>query len=284
MEQVAWKSKINRSEFTCMCMACDETMEKTDDKRVLIITCGCMFKKKCLEATHLRYSFANKIIQFLDTSIDEIGQYECPNPTHTVSRTFTIRDIVNNNQYVEIFNKKEEGETLQEISGYPRRDFAFVPKELAQVYVAITAEQKEKNWKDKTWYEFKAGLQKWDKALKQKTEADWKKRLHQALGIGGSPIYKEIKWSMYESFIFTFGALYHGSLAIISNLGLKFLNHCNFISNDTFKDLQTHEVGNRLAELFLQYYGMHYNRSRPETWENKVWSWVKGENRQLIEW
>lgn len=288
---------IDLSTFHCMCLQCNETMENTE--KVLILTCGCLFKKRCLESSHIRYSFKNKIVEWFNTSIpDEIGVYQCRNPECNITTTFTIEDLVENNRYDAVFQRVQATQTIPE---FESKHFAFVPEKLVEIYKQIIKEQREGLWKGKNWEQFKADIREiknrvgtgneWqDDArklaaklqLKKKTEEEWLKRVDENLI--RIPAYPPVHWTCFKWIFYIGRAVYHGLLAIIWQLGLSFFKYFNFISPDTFNKWQENEVGFRLTELFLEYYGMHYNYARPETVENRVWSWIKREDRRHIEW
>jgi hypothetical protein len=308
MDSPRWNSGIEMSKFYCQC----QCLSVVTEKPVFVIPTGHVYEKGHLEGGVIRSSLMENILEAFRTGQwGNVLTFQTRNPNYIASRAFTLGDIVTNTRYRDIYNRAtttETSKTLEELSVYNEPKFggsessdqAFAPVEVALKYQRIQNEQQAESWKGKTWYQLRSAFQDLENDIKhgrgdetkyqqdkqelEEQENAWSREIRESLGNLYSKAYGPKQWGRFECMIFLIRCVYHGAMAGAFYYVTEFLKWGNFVSYQNVTWYHEHEVGGRLAELFLQNHGMHYNYRRPETLENRIWSWVIRENRQTAEW
>ena len=307
MESPSWKSCIPRSTFYCSSTPLYGDIISEDKTPVAVLSTGGVYDRDQL-VEHIRRALIDNILDgFRTTNWGDLSKFDAKSPNFLCYKWFTIEDVVLNTRYKSILEQAvaHPDKTLKEVSqssdfeGSENKLIAFAPTELGKVYQQILQEQRRPQWDGKAWSQFKTEY------LNEKEEVShgrgdknkvrdleirvnqqyekWRERVRSSLG-SVIPAFPKKQWGRFESTIYLIRCIYHGVLAISWYYGTEFLKWTNFVSYGNIKAYRECEVGGRLAELFLQNYGMHYNYRRPETLENRIWSWVIRENRQTAEW
>ena len=92
---------------------------------------------------------------------------------------------------------------------------------------------------------------------------------------GRNPAFPDESWGLTTKLIFVMRCVYHTVVSILSEIALFFVGF--FISADSYNQYRSDNVGERMTELYMQYYGFDYDYSRPNTFENKIVRWFTGE-------
>lgn len=290
--------KIDRQkEFCCECQGdmC-ETLPTEESKFVLIDRCGCVFEKTHLEGQIIRLQLADNILRYLDGKTISFNQFQCKNPTNVISQTFSMDCVIVNDRCKELYEgatTKWTDKKLTEHTNEQHRWYALAPNDLTKTWKEIVKEQRQGKavLKNKSWNIFKEEIQKErqkkgeerdDNRIHQMEILEWAQLRYWDAQVKGClkgdrvPAYGQEKWGIFTKMVFGVRCVYHVAVGLILNYGAWFAAWGNFIENETYKDFRSEHVGKRLAELFLQYYGMSYDYGRPRTLENRIWEKVFG--------
>lgn len=84
------------------------------------------------------------------------------------------------------------------------------------------------------------------------------------------------EWGLVRKLWFSAKAVYHVSMAFFLEYGAWVLREGNFIEQSTQNEIRTHDVGERLRNLFLEYHDLPYNGEHYalNTIEVRLWNWI----------
>lgn len=293
------RSKLH-SDFQCQCCQCGETMQGAmTAERVIIDRCGCIFLK-----SHLGNCLLSQLTDNIHNWFDqgkEICWFSCPLKDSIIGSQFSFDDIILDptNRYFEVWTQAQacpeidKFDALTKNDDFKRRHFALVPVKLAEVFVRIEKEQKEKKWEGMDWSTFQGLLNNWRRDYSKgkigenrdnffryiQLERDqiqaWDREKNNCLK-PRLPAVSQASWGIMRSLAFTIRAIYHGSMALIFECGLRFAKYQNILTSEQYGDYRERNVGDRLARLFLEYYGIEYSYSEmpPKSFEYTLWKSV----------
>lgn len=307
MESPHWKSCIPRSTFYCSSTEIFGEIIPEDKTPVAVLSTGLVYNRDEL-INRIRSAYISNILNgFKTTNWGDVSKFDLNSSSYLCYEWFTIEDVVENTRYASILRQAiaNPDNTLRELSqssdfeGSDNKLIAFAPTKLGKVYQKILNEQQMKSWDGKSWAHFKGeyldeknevsrGRGDENKLTRLEVQVEeqyetWNAEVRESLDCI-IPAFRRKQRGRFESTIYLIRWVYHALVAASWYYVTEFLKWTNFVSYENVQFYQEREVGGRLAELFLQNHGMHYNYRRPETLENRIWSWVIRENRQTAEW
>lgn len=293
------RSKLH-VDFQCQCYACDETMENATevDPRVIISRCGCIFLRSHL-GNYLLPKLTENIHHWFDGENEGVCRFNCPSKHNIIGSRFSFSDMIVDptHRYLEVWQRAQESLKEEQFSvltgneNFSTRNIALIPIPLAEILAAIEKEQKELKWEGKDWSTFQGELNNLRHDYRQGNLGENRERFFRYINIETEQIQQweqqknlclkesglgipQTEWGILRTLWFGVRAVYHGSMAVILEYGLWFAKYQNIIGKDRYEMSREGNVGDRLARLFLEYYGIEYNRSEmpPKSFEYCLWN------------
>ncbi len=206
---------------------------------VIIDRAGAFEKSKVEE--WILASIADNVLRFCDDRKYTFSSFRVSGGA-VISPVFTRGNILEDTRY------DGEGEIAEDLK---ERAVQLASEPLAAAYEKIFKEQDKVSDKE-------------DKKLVEK----WSLML---LYPDRKALYPDQKWGIGTTLLWTMRAIYHTAMAVIFEYGLWILYEVDLLNEGTYQDWRKANVADRLAEVIVQYQGMKYNYSRPETIENRLW-------------
>lgn len=240
------------------CQVCvGHTCELTEQNPVTNEMCGCNYSKGCFEGL-FRNQTRDHILAW---NFNQAGKFRCMSALHNrgheiLKGSCVAGDMVRNPEYQRVWKKYEEDQTQDFddlVSGCHSHFTALVPEYLRVIYQAKLQDDKkpegERNCFDN-----------WNAQVKGSQARD--------------PEYKG-EWGIFTKGIFIARCIYHVAVAIVCEIGLFIVSFV--VSKDSYDTWRSGDVGDRITELYMQYYGLEYDYSRPNTLENRFIRWLCGD-------
>ena len=218
--------------------------------------CGCTYTKECFEGL-FRSQVRDQVLRW---DFNHAGEFRCRSNLHTqpiLSESCQIDDIVQNHAYEGIWQQYTTDETQSFddlVEGCSAPFTALVPEYLRTIYQAKIAD-------DKQVEEKRCCFNEWNRQVKESCER--------------KPAYQEEEWGICTKAIFLARCLYHVAVAIIFEVALFPVSFV--VSEETYSQWREDNVGDRITELYMQYFGCEYDYKHPPTLENRLIRWMCGE-------
>lgn len=217
--------------------------------------CGCTYSRECFEGL-FRTQVRDRVLEW---DFNHAGVFQCRSNLHErpiLKGTCEIGDMVQNQEYSPLWQryKRDTNQSFNDLVPGCKAPFtALVPEYLRAVYQAKLAD-------DKKPAEARNCFDNWNAQVKGSQER--------------VPAYQE-EWGVCTQTIFLARCLYHVAVAVIFELVLFPVSFV--VSKETYGEWREGDIGDRITELYMQYYGCEYDYSRPKTLENRLIRWMCGE-------
>ncbi|MCP5505579.1 MAG: hypothetical protein H7A38_01690 [Chlamydiales bacterium] len=244
-------------DFKCQCQGglCEGailTEEISGDPRVIVETCGCIFRMSHLGRL-MGAKLPEKIVEWFQRGQPLTRGFVCPQRDGKIADSFGVNDIITDQgRYMTLWEKanKQPNASFQDLTENPN----LIARFSALPSPALGAILSEANREGKS-----------------PGQMDRKNALS-----GRILACSHEQWGLFRKLSFMVRATYHVSLAFFMGYGITFLRWGNFVSTEEQQEMLLRDVGERVCPLFLEYHGFRYN---PEdypsrTIEARLWNWI----------
>lgn len=250
-------------DFKCQCQGghCEDAILDKDipgDPRVIVETCGCIFRMSHLGRI-VGAALPKKIVNWFQRGQSYSAGYVCPHRDGKISSSFGMNDmIIDQERYMTLWRLANErpADDFTDLTQNPKftgRFSALPPPELGDLIV----EAQEKKVVDS-----------------QELSAEFMRRKNALPGRVLACNHE--RWGIFRKLSFTVRATYHMSVAFFVGYGTTFLKWGRFITEREQEQMLLRDMGERLTPLFLEYYGFRYNPGDypSRTIEARLWNWI----------
>lgn len=242
-------------DFKCRCQGglCEVLSDEIPgDPRVILETCGCIFRMSHLGRV-IGAELPGRIVEWFQRGQPLTSGFVCPHRDGKIADSFGVNDIImDRGHYMALWVKanarpNDSFEELTENRNLIARFSALPPPALGAILSEANREGKSPGQMDRK------------NALPGRILA-----------------CSHEQWGLFRKLSFIVRATYHVSLAFFMGYGITFLRWGNFISIEEKQEMLLRDLGERVRPLFLEYHGFRYN---PEdypsrTIEARLWNWI----------
>lgn len=244
-------------DFKCRCQGglCEGAIldqKILGDPRVIVETCGCIFRM-----SHLGNLIGSKLPEKIVTWFQRGNSYSegfvCPHRDGKIADAFGIHDIIiDQGRYMTLWGLANErpSDTFAELTEggeFTTRFSALPPPELGEILV---------------------------EAVRVGKGAEYMRRKNALPGRVLACNHEQ--WGFFRKLSFTVRATYQLSVAFFVGYSIFFLKWGRFITESEQEEVLLRDMGERLRPLFLEYYGFRYNPEgyQSRTIEARLWNWI----------